>query len=93
MEREKLELTREEALDIVCGDTFDFDIIEDVIDSTSRWSELHRIIVQRKSDSKYFRSYYSKGSTEMQMELPYEYDEHPSFTEVIPTEKIITVYE
>ena len=84
MEREKLVFSEEEARDIAYGDTSEFDEIVNDIEDTSRWTENHRIVVQRVSDGKYFESYYSQGLTESQDQRAYEYDE-PVFTEVFET--------
>ena len=90
--KEKLELTPEKAREIIFGDDIDFDVIEDKIYSTSRWSLHYKVIVKRISDGKFFLSKYSKGATEGQEERPYEYNK-PVFEEVFPVEKTITVYE
>jgi hypothetical protein len=92
MKREKLKLTREEALDIISDDHNEFEVVVNEIQGTSRWSEHHYIVVKRKSDNKYFADSYSKGLTEMQDESPYEYND-PTFTEVFLKEKTITKYE
>lgn len=87
--REELNLTEEEAREIVYRDSEYFDVILDTITDTEldRWSTYHEIIVKRIDDNKYFRSTYSVGD-----EAPYE-NEHPLFTEVFPVEKTIIVYE
>lgn len=91
-EREKLVLTNQEAQRIVWGDSSEYEVIEDTIESTSRWSENHSIVIKRLSDGKFFADGYSKGLTEMQDESPYEYTE-PDFTEVFQVEKTIIAYE
>lgn len=91
-EREKLILTTEEAQSIVWGDSSEYEVIEDTIESTSRWSENHSIVIKRLSDGKFFADGYSQGLTEMQDESPYEYSE-PDFTEVFQVEKTIIAYE
>ena len=92
MNREKLILTSEQGRDIVDGDDSNFVIIEDRIVGTRRWSVVYEIVVQRKSDGKYFKDNYRRGATEMQDESPYEYSE-PNFTEVFPVTKTYIVYE
>jgi len=92
MQREKLELTEAEGREIVYGDTFDYDIIKDEITDTGRWSVYHDIVIQRKSDGKFFADSYSVGATESQDESPYEYSK-PEFKEVFPVERIIITYE
>lgn len=91
-EREKLILTQEEGRAIVYEDDSRFQIIEDNIESTSRWSEHHVITVQRLSDGKYFQGGYSQGLTESQDERAFEYDD-PEFEEVFQVTKTIIAYE
>ena len=91
-EREKLVLTKEEARLIVYEDSNDYDIIEDTIDDTSRWSENHSVVIQRVSDGKYFSGHYSQGLTESQDERAFDNYE-PDFREVFQAEKTIIVYE
>lgn len=90
--KEKLNLSKEEAQDIIYDGNSDYQVIEDTIEDTSRWSEHHRIVILRKLDNKYFADYYSKGLTEMQDEQPYEYND-PNFTQVFPEQITITVYK
>ena len=92
MDWEILKFSEEEARNIAYGDTLDFDEILNDIEDTSRWTENHRIVVQRKSDDKYFESYYSQGLTESQDQRAYEYDE-PSFREVFPTKIETIIYK
>jgi hypothetical protein len=92
MNREILNLTSEQGRDIVYGDDSNFVTIEDKIVGTRRWSIEYEIVVQRKSDGKYFKDGYRRGATESQDERPYEYLE-PNFTEVFPVTKTYIVYE
>ena len=92
MEKEKLNLTREQAVDLLDGDSEEFKIIKDEIVDTSRWSNIYEIIIQRISDGKYFKDSYSVGATESQDESPWEYDE-PDFTEVFKKEVVTFIYE
>lgn len=91
-EREKLQLTKEQAKAIVYEDTDEYEIIEDNIDSTSRWSEYHDVVVRRLSDGKFFADTYSQGLTESQDERAYD-NSTPDFTEVFQVEKTIITYE
>lgn len=91
-EREKLQLTKEEAQAIVWEDTSEYETISDEVVDTRRWSADHEIIIKRLSDGKFFADNYSVGLTEMQDESPYEYSD-PDFTEVFQVEKTIIVYE
>ncbi len=92
MNREILNLTSGQGRDIINGDDSNFVIIEDRIVGTRRWSVVYEIVVQRKTDGKYFKDVYRRGATESQDERPYEYSE-PNFTEVFPVTKTYIVYE
>lgn len=92
MEREVLEFSNEDAKDIAYGDHDDFNVVSDEMIDHRRWSITHEVIVQRISDSKYFKSQYSIGATESQDQFAYDYDD-PKFTQVFPIEKTIIVYE
>jgi hypothetical protein len=91
MNREKLNLTSEQGRDIIDGH-YNFAIIEDKIVGKRRWSTEYEIVVQRKSDGKFFKDAYRRGATESQDERPYEYSE-PNFTEVFPVTKTYIDYE
>lgn len=92
MNKEKLQLTKEQGRDIIYGDNPNFEIIETNLVDHGRWTLTYEIVVQRKSDGKYFKDYYQKGATESQDESPYEYT-NPNFTEVEKKEKVVIVYE
>lgn len=92
IKREELKFTEDECRNIIYGDDDRFVEIEDTILDNTRWSILHRIVVQRVSDGKFFDSMYSVGATECQDQRAYEGDE-PIFTEVFKKEKTILVYE
>lgn len=87
----KLELTKDEARDIIWQDNEDGVelIVDDLIDTT-RWSEVHNVVI--KKDGRFYQDTYSVGATEMQDESPWEYSE-PCFTEVFPVEKTVIVYK
>ena len=91
MNREKLNLTSKQGRDIIDGH-YNFAIIEDKIVGKRRWSIEYEIVVQRKSDGKYFKDGYRRGATENQDESPYEWSE-PNFTEVFPVTKTYIDYE
>lgn len=92
MYKEKLQLTGKDARSIVYEDHPDFEMIERKLVDKNRWSLTYEIVVQRKSDGKFFKDYYQVGATENQDESPYEYTD-PDFTEVEKKEKVIFVYE
>ena len=91
--KEILKVTSEEGCNIIWGNDENFVTIEDTIIDHGRWSVGHKIILQRKSDQKFFVGYYSVGATESQNEGPYEYDKFAEFSEVNPVEKTVIVYE
>lgn len=90
--REKLDLTVGQARELIWGDLPNFNVVEDTIIDTTRWSIVHSVIVKRISDGKFFRDDYSVGATENQEERPWEYNK-PDFVETFPVEKTIIVYE
>lgn len=67
-------------------------VIKDQITDTSRWSTHHEMVF--KYEDRYYKTYYSVGSTEQQEESPFEYDDDEiECKEVFPIEKTIIVYE
>ena len=92
MEREKLDISVEEAKACVWGDSENFEVISDTITGKSRWSDIHTIIIKRKSDGKCFRDTYRTGSNENCDDRPWDYSD-PDFVEVFPVEKKVIVYE
>lgn len=91
--KEIITLTKEEARAILWEDTDTFEIVEDKLVDTTRWSEIHDLVVKRASDGKFFAASYSVGATECQDERPWDYEDEVKFTEVHPVEKTIIVYE
>lgn len=91
MKREKLVLTKDEARMIVYEDHADFIVVSDDIVSTTRWSEIHDIVIQQIHNGKFFKGEYSTGATEEQDEQPFSYDD-PDFLEVVAMEKTVTYY-
>ena len=90
--REQLILNANEGRLIISGDHKNFEVIEDRISGTGRWSIHHSVVVKRNSDGKFFESEYSEGATESQDERPYEWS-NAEFNEVFEKTKTITVYE
>src|SRR5690625_1014068 len=67
------------------------DIIHDNVIDTDRWSTHYEQVFS--IGERYFRTHYSKGSTEMQDEAPYEYEgEWVEVTEVVPKQVTVTKY-
>lgn len=69
--------------------------LEDVICDQDRWSTHHDIIFEY--EGKFYSGWYSVGSTEMQDEGPWEYEEFVEFDEVekkkVLVEKWVAVEE
>ena len=89
---EDVNIPGEDAREIIYGDESDFKIVQDEMIDHSRWSILHRLIVQRVSDGLFFESTYRVGATESQDESPWEYGD-AVFVHVLPVEKTVVVYE
>lgn len=69
-----------------------FEVVEDKITDTSRWSIHYRLVF--KHDGKFYATSYSVGATESQDESPFEYEpDEVECKEVFPVEKILIVYE
>lgn len=86
---------KREFLQALAWDDYDENEVKEIqsnITDISRWS-IHYTSVFQFQD-KYYRTHYSVGATESQDESPYEYDDDEiECKEVIPVEKVITVYE
>ncbi len=89
---EVLDFTKSQARDSIWGDLEGFDVVLDTLVDTTRWSEIHDVVIKRTSDGKFFTDSYSVGATEMQDESPWEYSE-PNFVECVPVEKTVIIYE
>lgn len=64
----------------------------DEITSHGRWSVSHRRIFRH--EGRFYETRYSAGATETQDEAPYDYaDDNIECPEVVPVEKLITVYD
>lgn len=85
-----MKLKKEEALEIIWGDSDNFKVVEEIFLSQSRWSTWTRFIVKEKKTGNFYRYDLEKGSTEYQ-DVPYE--DVFKFTRVYPKEKVIVVYE
>lgn len=91
--RETLQLTKQQAQEIVHGDHLGFSDVSEKIIGQRRWVTVYEKIVERV-DGKFFKIIYELGSTEMQDQQPFEFDNEPiEFEEVFPTEKTVIVYE
>lgn len=61
---------------------------EDIVIGTRRWSTDHEIVF-KDNDGKFYKTRYSVGSTEIQDERPWEYDNQVECVEVV--KKSVTV--
>lgn len=92
-QREKLNWTVDDIPELASGYAPEgFEIVQNEITDTSRWSTIYTITVKRASDGKFFQDTYRRGATECQEERPWEYTD-PDFTEVFPVEKTVIVYQ
>jgi hypothetical protein len=87
-----MKLDAKEAQRAVYEDHEDFQVIKDEIYDTGRWSDYHNCILKHLPTNKFFEVNYSQGSTEMQDEYAFEYENEVTFSEVEPYEKTITAY-
>ena len=60
--------------EIMWEDVEDFEILEDEITDTSRWSIHHYMVFKELSSGKCYGVSYSRGATESQDEQPFEYE-------------------
>lgn len=61
-----------------------FELVKDEIYDTDRWSIMNMRIYKEVNSEKFYRTFYSVGTTELQDESPYEYECDPvDFEEVI----------
>ncbi len=91
MNKEKLKLTSEQGQAIIYGRDSNFVTTHKKIVGKRRWVLVYEIVVQRKSDGKYFKDVYDIGATENEEQAPYEFSE-PNFIEVEPVETTIIEY-
>lgn len=69
-----------------------FEVIEDKITGTTRWSTHHTMIF--RYNYRFFKVKYSHGSTEYQDEIPFQDNgDEIECEEVVPVEKTIVVFE
>jgi hypothetical protein len=70
-------------------------VIDEVIDTSRRWSEDHRLVFQLPDmqEDEAWETYYSVGKTEQQDERPWEYEDEIECTLVKRKEKTIIVWE
>lgn len=89
----KLVLKVEDARDAVWGDHPDFDIIENTIYDTDRWSEWHECILKHNGTGDIWGVHYYEGSTEMQDEQPFKGEKEATFIKMVAVQRTVTKYE
>lgn len=90
--REKIKVDKNILRDIIYGDKNEnFKLVEDKITNSDPedGGADHLLIIQRKSDSKYFRTYYS----DWDMDYNFERDFPEDLSEVFPEQVTITVFK
>lgn len=91
MEREKIKIAILELLDIVYGDSEEFDVISSEITGTFRHGNENTAIIQRISDKKYFSVDYRDSAKEAFEFQDMNFDEE--YTEVFPSKQTIIIYK
>ncbi len=91
MEKEKIHIKVEELRDIVFNDSNDYIVIQNETTGHWRHGSEERTIVQRISDTKYFKINWRDSIKEECEFEDMNYDE--DYEEVFPVEKTIIVYE
>ena len=86
-----MKLSREVMLDILYEIGEDAEIIEDKVTDVDRWAICHQLIFEFKGT--FYQTYYRVGATEYQYEGPWDGEAEVECTEVVPTEKLVTIYE
>jgi hypothetical protein len=68
-----------------------WEVIENNIVDTSRWSTIYEMVF--KYQDKFYQTGFSRGATESQDESPYEYDgDEIECKEVVQVEKVVKVW-
>lgn len=88
-----MQLTKEQAQDIVCRQTTWEKVDSNLVDRT-RWSVVYEEIWKNPTDAKCYQFSFCRGATESQEERPYEYESEPiEVPEVKQVEKTVLVWE
>lgn len=82
---------KEFMVEALYGDNPDTVTMINDIEWQDRWSTYYTFVFQY--EGKYYQTSYGKGSTEIQDERPWEYEDEVECVEVKPVPKTITVYE
>lgn len=87
-----LRIDREQAIEILYGNDEQYTVISDDIVDTTRWSEIHDIVLKDKITGRFYVGDYSCGATESQDESPWEGYEVIEFEEAEPVEVVRIEY-
>ena len=88
--------SKETLVDLACDkhDETKFEILENEIQDSSRWSIHYNLIFKVLENGKIYETYYSVGATECQEEYPFEYEgDEIEVTEVEPYEVTVIKYK
>lgn len=77
---------------ILRGTEPDYEVVENEINGTSRWSVHYTMVFKELSTGKLYRTHYSEGATEYQDEDPFEYEDELEVDEVEPYEETVIKY-
>lgn len=87
----KLVMSGEEGREIIFEDNPDFEVVlDESYDTSGRWNEMRECVVKRLKDDTHWITYYSRGKTEYQEELPFEFDKEATFHQVEQKEVTVT---
>lgn len=87
----KLEITPEDARELLWEESDLYKIVENEIIGNRRWSIDYQLVIKEIATGKYYMDTYSVGATESQDESAWEYSE-PNFVEVEPFQETVTKY-
>ena len=79
------------SLAILHGDAPGWTIVSNKFVDQRRWNTDYTVVV-KDPEGLYWQADYSRGSTEIQDESPWEYEESVTWTQVAPRERTVVVY-
>lgn len=68
-----------------------YEIMEDEIIDTSRWSSIYKQVFKDKQTGKFYTTTYSTGATECQDEQPYEYESDTITLDEVVAKEVTTI--
>ena len=77
-----MKISGKEAENIVCDGHEDFEMVEEEVVDTSRWSNHYSGVAKHLPSGKYYSLYWSVGATEQQCERPFEDEDEVVLVEV-----------